>query len=212
MKPFKDTKRFEELSEQAKQAKEAGDEQALNKLRNELKKEPSICGGITKSGKLCTKKPYMKEDGTTNGRCVFHGGKQTGQATEEGRKKSMANLSPKANLIHGIYSQDFKDTLTKEETELYNSLMDYYLDNYENDPFNMALVDRYALNLIKVARLDSQQFLKDSQSYNDPETKLVRYIETLGLNNKFIQSRENTKNKSEDVNLNVLFDMGSDQQ
>jgi len=124
----------------------------------------------------------------------------------------LANLNPKANTIHGIYSKEFKDMLTQEETELYNLLMDYYLDNYESDPFNMALVDRYALNLIKVARLDSKQFLKDSQSYNDPETKLIRYIETLGLNNKFKMSKENKNNKGEDVNLNVLFDMGDGNQ
>ncbi|MCC2485001.1 hypothetical protein LKM01_24725 [Bacillus pacificus] len=212
MKPLKDTKRFKEITDQVATAKANNDEEALKALRKQLRKEPSICGAIQGNGKICTKKPYLKEDGTTNGRCAFHGGKQTGQTTEEGRRRSLENLNPKANLIHGIYSKEFKDMLTQEETELYNSLMDYYLDNYENDPFNMALVDRYALNLIKVARLDSKQFLKDSQSYNDPETKLIRYIETLGLNNKFKMSKENKNNKGEDVNLNVLFDMGDGNQ
>ena len=211
-RPFKQSDEFKRLADEVATAKANNDEDALKELKKQLRKEPSICGAVQGNGKICMRKPYMREDGTTLGRCHIHGGKSIGQTTEEGRRRSLANLNPKANLIHGIYSKEFKDMLTQEETELYNSLMDYYLDNYENDPFNMALVDRYALNMIKVARMDSKSFLKDSQSYNDPETKLIRYIESLGLNNKFKQSKENSKNKSEDVNLNVLFDMGDGNQ
>ena len=210
-RPFKQSNEFKRLADEVATAKANNEEDALKELKKVLRKEPSICGAVQGNGKICMRKPYAREDGTTLGRCHIHGGKSIGQKTEEGRRRSLANLNPKANTIHGIYSKEFKDMLTQEETELYNLLMDY-LDNYESDPFNMALVDRYALNLIKVARLDSKQFLKDSQSYNDPETKLIRYIETLGLNNKFKMCKENKNNKGEDVNLNVLFDMGDGNQ
>lgn len=93
--------------------------------------------------------------------------------------------------------------------QLYNHFVDYFCENYEVDPFNLSLVDRYAMNYIKVGRLDSTKFLSDSQSYNDPEIKLIRYIETLGLNNKFKMSKENKDNASS-ANLTMLFDMGNE--
>ncbi|MCP1122942.1 hypothetical protein NKR74_06270 [Bacillus sp. 3103sda1] len=208
-RPYKVDDNIKRIADEVAKAKAKAnnDEDALKELKKELGKEPSICGSVQGNGKICMRKPYEKEDGTTLGRCHIHGGKSIGQRTEEGRRKSLANLNPKANLIHGVYSKDFKENLTQEEVELYNSLMEYYTDNYEVDPFNLALVDRYAMNMIKTARLDSQDFLRDSQQYNDFEVKMIRFVESLGLNNKFKQSKENKSNPS-DINLNTLFDMG----
>ncbi|MEI4800560.1 HGGxSTG domain-containing protein [Bacillus sp. FJAT-51639] len=206
-RPFKQSDEFKKLAGEVATAKANNDEDTLKELKKELRKEPSICGAVQGNGKICMRNPYMREDGTTLGRCRVHGGKSIGQKTEEGRRRSLANLNPKANLIHGVYSKDFKDKLTQEETNLYNSLMEYYTDNYEVDPFNLTLVDRYAMNMIKTARLDSKDFLRDSQQYNDFEIKMIRYVESLGLNNKFKQSKDN-KNNPNEINLNALFDMG----
>ncbi|PGB54592.1 HGGxSTG domain-containing protein [Bacillus anthracis] len=210
-RPFKQSDEFKRLADEVATAKANNDEDALKGLKKVLRKEPSICGAVQGNGKICMRKPYAREDGTTLGRCHIHGGKSIGQKTEEGRQRAMANLNPKASLIHGVYSKDFKDNLTQEETDLYNSLMEYYTDNYEIDPFNMVLVDRYAMNMIKTGRLDSKDFTRDSQQYNDFEIKMIRYVETLGLNNKFKQSKDNRNNPSE-INLNALFDMGDGNQ
>lgn len=181
-------------------------EEAVKILKRKLKKEPSICGAKQGNGSICVRSPHIKEDGSSNGRCNTHGGSSTGQKTEEGRMKSMKNLNSKAALVHGVYSQNFKDSLTKEEVDLYNYLMDYFTENYEADPFNIVLVDRYAFNMIKTARLDSSDFLRDTQQYNDPEMKLVRFIESLGLNRKFKESKENKDNASQFTLAELFMD------
>jgi CRISPR/Cas system-associated endonuclease Cas1 len=84
--------------------------------------------------------------------------------------------------------------------------MDYFTENYEADPFNIVLVDRYAFNMIKTARLDSSDFLRDTQQYNDPEMKLVRFIESLGLNRKFKESKENKDNASQFTLAELFMD------
>ncbi|WP_459501102.1 HGGxSTG domain-containing protein [Bacillus sp. C1] len=204
-------KQLREFMQKAEQEIQAGDNEELIKVfKRDLKVSATICGAVQKTGKICARKPVIHEDGSTNGRCVWHGSGSKGATTEEGREKAMANLNPKAATIHGIYSKDFRNTLTKEEVELYNYFVDYFCEHYEVDPFNLSLVDRYAMNYIKVGRLDSTKFLSDSQSYNDPEIKLIRYIETLGLNNKFKMSKENKDNPSK-VDLNALFDLGNEQ-
>ncbi|MEK7021096.1 HGGxSTG domain-containing protein [Bacillus sp. FSL K6-6038] len=205
-----DDPRLKALAEKVAVAKEKDNQEALKKLRSQLKKEPTICGAIKGDGRLCLRKPHIKEDGSTNGKCPFHGGKSTGQKTEEGRKKAMANLNPRANLIHGAYSKEFKEMLSQGETDLYNGLMDYYIENYEVDPFNLVLVDRFAINTVKSMRMDSKDFLRDSKAYNDTEVKLIRFAESLGLNQKFKQSKEHKDNASK-VDLNALFDMGNEQ-
>ncbi|GAA1379936.1 hypothetical protein GCM10009597_32490 [Peribacillus frigoritolerans] len=116
----------------------------------------------------------------------------------------MANLNSKAALVHGIYSQSFKDQLTKEEVEFYNETVEWFLEENEIDPVNLAMLDRYIFNFIKQARKDSANFLDESPSYNDFETKLIRLAESLGLNRKFTKSKENKDNASI-VSLTDLF-------
>lgn len=197
-------KDVQELVIQAEKAKQENDEDALKKLRGKLKKVPKICGAIQGGGKVCMRSPYIKEDGTTNGRCAVHSGKGTGAKTKEGREKALSKLNPKARLIHGVYSADFKDNLTAEEVKFYNDTMDWFLEDNELDPVNIALLDRYILNFIKQARKDSIKFLDESPSYNDFETKMIRLAETLGLNRKFQLSRENSTNTS-NVDISMLF-------
>ncbi|PAW26449.1 hypothetical protein BKC07_24640 [Peribacillus simplex] len=193
-----------ELRELIAQTEGETNEEAVKILKRKLKKEPSICGAKQGNGKICVRSPYIKEDGSTNGRCNTHGGKYSGQKTEEGRMRSMANLNSKAALVHGIYSQSFKDQLTKEEVEFYNETVEWFLEENEIDPVNLAMLDRYIFNFIKQARKDSANFLDESPSYNDFETKLIRLAESLGLNGKFTKSKEN-KNNASIVSLTDLF-------
>ncbi|PEK65567.1 hypothetical protein COM55_06225 [Bacillus pseudomycoides] len=196
--------RLDSLQEEL--ATSVNNEEALKKFKAKMKKDNLICGSIKGSGKLCVNKPHYKEDGTTNGRCHIHGGKSAGQTTVEGKAKARANLHNKANLVHGIYSEEFKDSLTVEEVNLYNGLMEHFVGNYEVDPFNLTMVDRYIMNTIKQARRDSVNFMNESKAHNDFEMKAIRYIESLGLNNKFKQQQG--KGEIQQVNLNQLFDLG----
>ncbi|EOP56603.1 hypothetical protein IIW_00335 [Bacillus cereus VD136] len=197
--------RLDSLQEEL--ATSVNNEEALKKFKAKMKKDNLICGSIKGSGKLCVNKPHYKEDGTTNGRCHIHGGKSAGQTTEEGKAKARANLHNKANLVHGIYSEEFKDSLTVEEVNLYNGLMEHFVGNYEVDPFNLTMVDRYIMNTIKQARRDSVNFMNESKAHNDFEMKAIRYIESLGLNNKFKQQQQG-KGEIQQVNINQLFDLG----
>ncbi|MGE7761000.1 HGGxSTG domain-containing protein [Peribacillus sp. NPDC097895] len=185
-----------ELRELIAQTEGETNEDAVKILKSKLKKEPSICGAKQGNGSICVRSPHIKEDGSTNGRCKTHGGNSTGQKTEEGRRNSMKNLNSKAALIHGIYSQNFKDQLTKEEVEFYNETVEWFLEGNEIDPVNLAMLDRYIFNFIKQARKDSADFLSESPSYNDFEVKMVRLAESLGLNRKFTLSKENKDNAS----------------
>lgn len=117
----------------------------------------------------------------------------------------MANLNPKAALIHGIYLADFKNSLTQEEVDFYNQTIDWFFEEVEKlDPVNTAMLDRYIMNFIKQARKDSSDFLSESPSYNDFEVKMIRFVESLGLNRKFQLSKEN-KDNPQVVGIASLF-------
>ncbi|KOR84415.1 hypothetical protein AM233_10105 [Bacillus sp. FJAT-22058] len=199
-----------ELRELIAQTEGETNEEAVKILKSKLKKEPSICGAKQGTGSICVRSPHIKEDGSTNGRCKNHGGNSTGQKTEEGRVKSMGNLRSKAALVTGIYSKEFKNMLTQEEADFYNSTMDWFFEKFEEDvdPINLSMLDRYILNFIKQARKDSAEFLNESPSYNDFEVKMVRLAESLGLNRKFTMSKDNKDNSGGDISVLFMNDEG----
>ena len=163
------------------------------KIKQELKKVDIICGAINKStGKICTKAP---SEGGTNGRCDQHGGRSTGAITEEGKKIALSKLDPRANLIHGMYS---RFTMTLEENDFYVGFMNWYLEEYDLDPANMLMLDRALRNFILNQRkevAEEGELLDESQSYNDYDTKFMRYIQALGLDRKFNVSKDHKDNK-----------------
>ncbi|MEH7504940.1 HGGxSTG domain-containing protein [Neobacillus drentensis] len=189
---------------EAEQARAEEKEEKLKELKKALKKQAGICGAMQGNGKICTRSPYIKEDGTTNSRCKLHGGKATGAKTKEGREKALSKLNPKARLIHGAYSKDLKDSLTQEEVEFYNTTIDWFCDSYETDPINLALLDRFLMNFIKQGRKDSADFISEKALYNDFEVKMIRFAETLGLNRRFKESKENKDNKQV-IGIAALF-------
>lgn len=201
-------KEVQELILEAEEAKQEDKEELLEQVKKKLKKVPAICGAMQGTGKICLKYPVEGSN-----RCHVHGGKSTGAKTEEGREKSLSKLNPKAHTIHGIYSKDFKNQLTAEEVEFYNTTVDWFFEETKGDidPVNLAMLDRYIMNFIKQARKDSIEFLDDSPSYNDFETKMKGFAESLGLNRKFKLSKENKDNNS-GVDLSLLFDMGNEEQ
>jgi hypothetical protein len=171
-------------------------------MRKELSKIDTICGAIQKStGKICSKPPA---EGSTNGRCEQHGGKSTGQVTEEGRQRALANLNPRANLIHGMYS---RFTMTVQEQEFYVGLMNWYIEELDLDPANMLLLDRALRNFILNQRkeiAEEGEMLDESQSYNDYDTKFMRYMQALGLDRKFNVSKDH-KNNQQGGDITMLF-------
>lgn len=171
-------------------------------MRKQLSDVQTICGAIQKStGKICSKPPA---EGSTNGRCEQHGGKSTGAVTEEGRARSLANLNPRANLIHGMYS---RFTMTVQEQEFYVGLMNWYIEELDLDPANMLLLDRALRNFILNQRkeiAEEGEMLDESQSYNDYDTKFMRYMQALGLDRKFNVSKDHKDNKGSG-DITMLF-------
>lgn len=162
-------------------------------IRLELKKIDVICGAIEKAtGKICSKAP---DEGSTNGRCAQHGGLTTGPTTEEGKAKALMNLNPRAGLIHGLYS---RFTMTQQEMDFYEGLMNYYIEALDLDPINIMALDRALRNFILNQRKEiasAGEVIDESDSYNDYDTKFMRYMQTLGLDRKFNVSREHKDNQ-----------------
>lgn len=172
------------------------------KIRKDLAKVEIICGAIDKGkGKICTEKPV---EGAK--RCARHGGLSTGAKTEEGKARALANLDPRASLIHGMYSQF---VMTVEEQEFYVGFMNYYIEALDLDPMNILGLDRALRNFILNQRKEIAQageIVDESNSYNDYDTKFMRYMQTLGLDRKFNISNEHKDNaKSSSADITMLF-------
>ncbi|WP_408010790.1 hypothetical protein ACJROX_10930 [Pseudalkalibacillus sp. A8] len=201
----------EELQRKIEALEGETDENKIKKLKKMFKKEPQICGAIKGNGQVCVRKPWLLEDGTiNNGRCAIHKGKPNSSISKDPirREKQLANLNPKARLIHGMYSSELKEQFTKEEVEFYNDTIDWFAENYpENvDPVNMNLLHRYAINTIKTMRQEATNFLKESRSQNSFEKLMMSFSNDLGLNKRYKDSKENKANKDE-FSLAMLFDM-----
>lgn len=172
------------------------------KLRKELGKVDIICGAIEKAtGKICSEKPA---EGSKNGRCARHGGLATGAKTEEGKKRALANLNPRARLIHGMYS---RFVMTQEELEFYESMMNYYIEELDLDPINILALDRALRNFILNQRkeiAESGEIVDESNSYNDYDTKFMRWLQTLGLDRKFNISKDHKDNNT-GADIALLF-------
>ncbi|MCE7792309.1 hypothetical protein K8O68_07730 [Salipaludibacillus sp. CUR1] len=204
-RPYKVDPELEKVAKEAQEARRNEDWDRLKELKRKLKRESTICGavmGASKDYRTCKRKPVSE----SKGRCALHGGKTTGPTTEEGKMKSKRQLNPQANMIHGIYSKDFKSTLTEAEVEFYNWSIDWFMEEHPEyvDPVNLTLFERYVMNRIKVARKDGTDFLGDSQSYNDSEVKMLRFSEVLGLNRKFKESKDN-KDNTNNLGITALF-------
>lgn len=171
-------------------------------IKNELKKVTIICGAVRKdTGKICSNEPV---EGAA--RCAIHGGHSTGPKTEEGKRNAIANLNPRANLVHGLNS---KFVMTVEEEALYAGLMNHAIETLDLDPFNVIILHRGLMNLILNERREialAGEIVDEASAMNDYDSKFLRYMQALGLDRKFNESKENKNNKGDGVNLNVLFD------
>lgn len=188
-------------------------EKKIKELKKFMKKEAEICGALQSNGAVCVKKPWVREGGSTNGRCVTHGGSKELSKDPERRERQLANLNPKARLVHGMYSQEFKEKLTKEEVNFYNEMVDWFTESYPEDidPINMSLLHRYGMNTIKTMRQESTDFLKESRSQNSFERMMINFANELGLNKKYRDSKENKVNK-QNADIALLFQNDSDKR
>jgi len=171
-------------------------------IKNELKKVTIICGAVrADTGKICSNEPV---EGAA--RCAQHGGYSTGAITEEGKQRAIANLNPRANLIHGLNS---KFIMTVEEEALYAGLMNHAIEELDLDPMNIILMHRAIMNLIMNERKEialAGEILDESDSYNDYDSKFLKFVQALGMDRKFNMSNSH-KDNDKGTNLNVLFDM-----
>lgn len=172
-------------------------------IKNELKKVTIICGAVrSDTGKICSNTPV---EGAS--RCAAHGGYSTGPTSEEGKKNSLANLNPMANLVHGLNS---KFVMTVEEEALYSAMMNIGIEKYKLDEFNIIILHRGLMNLILNERREialAGEIVDEAAAMNDYDSKFLRYMQALGLDRKFNESKENKNNKSDPtVVFNQLFD------
>ncbi|WP_130067472.1 HGGxSTG domain-containing protein [Bacillus albus] len=170
-------------------------------IKNELKKVTIICGAVSSAnGKICSNPPV---EGAA--RCAAHGGYSTGPVSEEGKKNALSNLHPQAALVHGLNS---RFVMTVEEEALYTGLMNIGIEKYNLDEFNTIILHRGLMNLILNERKEiakAGEIIDESNSYNDYDSKFLKYMQALGLDRKFNESTNN-KNNDKGVNFNVLFD------
>ncbi|PDZ72474.1 hypothetical protein CN887_20815 [Bacillus pseudomycoides] len=200
-----------ELQVRVDMARENDNELALKEAKKELKALEDICGAVKGSGKICVNKPYLKEDGTTNGRCVVHSGKPSGQTTEEGRQRSLANLNKHAAMTHGVYSKNFVENLTEQELALYYSIIAEHSEDEDlQTPANQILLQRFAMDTLKLLRIEQYGkygMMGETTAQTEISNRLIRLSESLGLNAKF--TKQNKKSTNPVVNLNQLFDLGN---
>ncbi|QNI20422.1 hypothetical protein [Bacillus phage 1_ICo-2020] len=171
-------------------------------VKNEFKKHTIICGAVqSATGKICSKPPV---EGAA--RCAQHGGLATGPKTEEGKKRALAKLNPMAALVHGLNS---RFVMTVEEEELYSAMMNLGIEKFQLDEFNIIMLHRGLMALILNERKEiaaAGEIIDESNSYNDYDSKFLKYMQALGLDRKFNESTNN-KNNDKGINMNLLFDM-----
>lgn len=196
-------KAVEEINEMAYDT--ARKNKVTEHVKKELGKMVIICGAVRKdTGKICSNPPV---EGSA--RCAQHGGLSTGATSEEGKQRALANLNPRASLVAGLYSRFI---MTVEEEVLYVGLMNHCIEAYDLDPMNVLLLDRAIRNMILNQRkeiAEAGEIVDESNSYNDYDTKFLRYMQALGFDRKFNVSKEHKDNPTDKVDLNVLFDMGN---
>ncbi|AWC27142.1 hypothetical protein CG478_000955 [Bacillus cytotoxicus] len=197
----------EELQRKIEALEAETDEVKIKEMKKLMKKEPEICGAIQGNGRVCLRAPWKLEDGSiNNGRCATHGGKPNTRISKdpERRARQLANLHPKARLIHGMYSKNVQ--FTQEEAEFYNKTIEHFVENYPEDvdPINMSLLHRFAINHIKVTRQESTDFLRESRSNNSFDKLMQSFAQDLGLNKRYKDSKEH-KNNPSNGDIALLF-------
>ncbi len=202
----------QKLADEAKRVNEMKYPKSRHKraqeLLDDLKKVDIICGAFDKrSGRICIKPPA---EGSTNGRCAQHGGLSTGARTPEGRERALANLNPRASLVHGLYS---RFVMTVEEQDFYVGMMNHFIDTLDLDPANIMLLDRALRNFLLNQRkeiAEENEVINEIQFDIDYDSKFLKYMQALGLDRKFNVSKEHKDNKG-DVDLSLIFDMGNEE-
>lgn len=196
--------RAEKLVEEAEKVNEMKYEKSrkarAEALRKDLSKVDLICGAIERAtGKICSKEPV---EGAK--RCLQHGGASVGPTSEEGKERALANLHPKAAFMQGLYGAF---VMTPEEHTFYTTMLSHYIDTLDLDPVNILLLDRGLRNFILNQRkeiAEAGEMINESDSYNDYDTKFMRYMQSLGMDRKFNVSKEHKDNNSSG-DISLLF-------
>ena len=180
------------------------DEARAHEYYRELKKSKEICGALSNSGEICINKPHYKENGTTNGRCIWHGGKSTGAKTKEGKKKALDNLRGKSP-VHGLYTKDFLSTLTDDEIAFMHWLEEGVKAHYEvSTPLEETALQMLIMEALRHFRMVNTRFEKESKHTSEFLTKFLRIIETQGWKRK---EDNKTKGVSAEVMLKLINEL-----
>lgn len=176
----------------------------------DFKKDMSFCGALTKANKICTAKPWMKEDDSTNGKCALHGGKSTGAKTPEGKAKSLAQLNKRREKspVHKlVYSDRLMDELTDNEKEFMAWFEDSVREVYAIDnAIEETALHMMCFEAVKHFRMINTAPFKETKTGMQMVQKFLRFIEVQGWRKRDMDEGQRSGVKA-DVFLQLLNEL-----
>ncbi|MED4342834.1 hypothetical protein [Bacillus licheniformis] len=185
--------------------------EVLEMLKKDLKKTELICGATCKTKKgtkyICTQEPVIKEDGTTNGRCIAHGGASIGQTSKKSAEIARQNLRPrtKAALFTRV------ENMTLEEQNFYWEMLEHYTHKLQLEGLQVLMLSR-ALKLFlkqeryEVMQEDMSKELRMTQSF---DRQFLQYCEALGITPKQMAKKDD--GRKDVIDIAELFMMDDDE-
>jgi hypothetical protein len=177
----------------------------------DFKKDISFCGALSKSNRICTAKPWIKDDGSTNGKCAQHGGKSTGAKTEEGKKRSLAQLQ-KRSPVHGLYTDRLWNELTPEEKDFMAWFEESVKEQYMIDnAIEETSLQMMAFEAVKHFRMINTQPFKETKTGMQMVQKFLRFIEVQGWRKRDLDEEQKSGVKA-DVFLKLLDELPDEKE
>ncbi|WP_353853963.1 HGGxSTG domain-containing protein [Bacillus sp. Bos-x628] len=177
----------------------------------DFKKDMSFCGALAKNNTICTAVPHMKEDGSTNGRCQKHGRKSTGAKTEEGKKRSLAQLK-RRTPVHWLTTERLWNELTNEEKD--------YLEWFEESVKEQFVIENaieetslrmMAFEAVKHFRMINTQPFKETITGMQMVQKFLRFFEVQGWRRRDLDE-EQRKGVSVDTMMKLLNELDEEKK
>lgn len=176
----------------------------------DFKKDMSFCGALAKGNRICTAQPWIKEDGSTNGKCAQHGGKSTGAKTPEGKAKSLAQLNKRREKspVHKlVYSDRLMDELTDNEKEFMAWFEDSVREVYAIDnAIEETALHMMCFEAVKHFRMINTAPFKETKTGMQMVQKFLRFIEVQGWRKRDMDEGQKAGVKA-DVFLKLLDDL-----
>lgn len=176
----------------------------------DFKQDKTFCGALSKSNRICVNKSWIKEDGTTNGKCDKHGGKSTGAKTPEGKAKALAQLQKRKGKspVHKlVYSDRLSDELTQEEKDFMSWFEDSVKEVYAIDnAIEETALQMMIFEAVKHFRMINATPFKETKTGMQMIQKFLRFIEVQGWRKRDLDDGQRLGVK-DDVFLKLLQDL-----